>query len=137
MASLYRPESRSDPYDASVRNLTKARASSRYRPPMPWRSTEESELIKRFVFQWLTCRDRNRPSGRSWARQLGVSHTWFQKLIREFRLDEAEMWGLQRSGGDPRIADLIRAKGYTREMMERGLLRGPLRRAKDRADRLG
>ena len=37
------------------------------------------------------------------------------------------MWELQRSEGDPRPADLIRAKEYTREMMERGLLRGPLR----------
>jgi hypothetical protein len=129
MASLYRPESRSDPYDASVRNLAKARASSRYRPPLPWRSKEESEMIRRFAFLWFTSRDKNRPSGRSWARQLGVSHTWFQKLIREFRHDETEMWGLQRSEGDPRIADLIRAKGYTREMMERGLLRGPLRRS--------
>jgi hypothetical protein len=125
--SLYRPESRSDPYDASVRNLAKARASSQYRRPLPWRSREESELIRRFAFLWFTCRDKSKPSGRDWARQLGVSHAWLQKLVREFREDESGMWELQRSEGDPRLADLIRAKEYTREMMERGLLRGPLR----------
>ena len=123
MASLHRPESRSDPYDASVRNLTKARASSRYRPPLPWRSTEESELIKRFVFQWLTCRDRSRPSGRAWARQLGISHTWVQKLAKQFSTDASEMWELQRFEGDPKLSDLIRAREYTRRMRECGELR--------------
>jgi hypothetical protein len=123
MASLYRPESRSDPYDASVRNLRKARASPRYRPPLPWRSTEESELIKRFVFQWLTCRDRSRPSGRAWARQLGISHTWIQKLAKQFSTDASEMWELQRFEGDPKLSDLLRAREYTRQMRECGELR--------------
>jgi hypothetical protein len=128
MTSLYRPESRSDPYDASVRNLAKARASRRYRPPLPWRSKEESEMIRRFVFQWLTCRDRSRPSGRSWARQLGVSHTWLQKLVREFSADPSEMCGLQRSEGDPTFAQLSRARQYSQEMRERGELRSRRRR---------
>jgi hypothetical protein len=95
MASLYRPESRSDPYDASVENLKKARASCRYHPPLPWHSKEEAEMIRRFVFLWLTGRDNRRPSGRDWARQLGISHTWLQKLVREFTANESEMRRLQ------------------------------------------
>src|SRR3982074_337854 len=85
MPSLYRPESRSDPYDSSMANLRKARASPKWHPPRPWRAKEESRIIRRFVYQWLPGRDRNKPSGRSWARQLGISHTWLQKLVREFR----------------------------------------------------
>jgi hypothetical protein len=125
MASLYRPESRSDPYDASMRNLAKARASRKYRRPLPWRSKEESEMIRRFVFQWLTCRDPSRPSGRAWARALGVSHTWLQKLVKEFRADPSEMWQLQAAYGDPTSAQLSRAQEYTRHMRERGELRVP------------
>jgi hypothetical protein len=123
MASLYRPESRSYPYDASVQNLRKARASCRYRAPLPWRSREESELIRRFAFLWFTCRDKSRPSGRDWARQLGISHTWLQKLVREFTADASEMWGLQRSEGDPKLADLNRAQECSRRMREQGELR--------------
>lgn len=123
MASLYRPESRSDPYDASVENLKKARASPKYRPPLPWRSEAESEMIRRFVFLWLTCRDSNRPSGRAWAKELGISHTWLQKLVRQFTADASEMWGLQRSEGDPKLSDLKCAQEYTHWMRERGDLR--------------
>jgi hypothetical protein len=86
-------------------------------------------MIRRFVFQWLTCRDQSRPSGRAWARQLGVSHTWLQQLVREFTADASEMWGLQRSEGDPKLVDLRHAQEYTRRMRERGELRF-LRRAK-------
>jgi hypothetical protein len=109
MASLYRKESRSDPYDASMRNLAKACASARYHPPRPWRSKQESEAIQRFAFQWLSCRDRNRPSGRTWARELGISHTWLQKLIREITADPSKMRGLQ-AYGDPTSAQLSRAR---------------------------
>jgi hypothetical protein len=127
--ALYRRESRSYPYDASMRNLAKARASCRYRRPLPWRSKAESEMIRRFTFWWLTCRDRSRPSGRAWDRQLGVSHTWLQKLVREFSADPSEMWGLQRSEGDPTLAQLSRAMQYSQEMRERGELRRPRRSA--------
>jgi hypothetical protein len=75
-------------------------------------------MIRRFAFLWFTCRDKNRPSGRAWARQLGVSHTWLQKLVREFSTDPSEMWGLQRSYGDPKLVDLRRAQEYTRHMRE-------------------
>jgi hypothetical protein len=34
------------------------------------------------------------------------------------------MWRLQRVKGDPQFADLSRAREYTRQMRERGELRG-------------
>src|ERR1700732_984747 len=114
-------------YEASMRNL--ARAQARWRPPRPWRSKQESEAIRRFAFQWLTCRDRNRPSGRTWARGLGISHTWLQKLILEFTADPSKMRRLQ-AYGDPTSAQLSRAQRYTQQMKERGELRSS-RRATD------
>jgi len=122
MASLYRPESRSDPYDASMGNLRKARASKKWHPPRPWRSEEESLMIKRFVLWWLTCRDERRPSARSWARQLGVSHVWLLKVVRTLKEDPEEVRRLQALG-DPRLIELRLAQEYTREMEERGELR--------------
>jgi len=104
-----------------MRNLAKAKA--RWRPPRPWRSDQESQMIRRYVIQWLTCRDRNKPSGRAWARALGISHTWLHKLVREFKADPSEMWRLQVTYGDPAFAQLSLAKEYTREMRERGELR--------------
>jgi hypothetical protein len=123
MPSLYRPESRSDPFDASMRNLQKAKASPRWHPPRPWRGEDESRLIRRFVYHWLTCRDRNKPSGRSWARQLGISHTWLQKLVREFREHPEEAQREMGRKGDPTLAQLNRARECTRGMRERGELR--------------
>jgi hypothetical protein len=83
-------------------------------------------MIRRFVFQWFTCRDRSRPSGRVWARQLGISHTWLQKLVQEFEADPSEMWRLQRAKGDPKFTDFTRAQEYSGQMRERGELRGGL-----------
>jgi hypothetical protein len=120
--SIYRWDSRDYPYDASMKNLAKAFASPRYHPPRPWRSKEEALMVRRFVLLWLTCRDRSRPTGRAWARQLGISHTWLQKLVREFTADPNEMRRIQ-SLGDPRSADFIRAKEYSQEMRTRGELR--------------
>ena len=129
MPSMYQKWCRADPYDARIANLRKARSSPRYHPPRPWRSKEESLLIRRYAFLWFTCRDRNRPSGRSWARQLGISHTWLQKLVREFTADPTEMLQLQTWQGDPRLAELSRARADSRDLRERGELR-PLRTAK-------
>jgi hypothetical protein len=109
-------------YESSMRNLAKANA--RWRPPRPWRSSQESQMIRRYVFQWLTCRDCRSPSGRSWARQLGVSHTWLQKLVRQFRTDPSEMYREARRCGEPAYAQLTRAREYTRRMREQGELRG-------------
>ncbi len=118
-------------YDAWIENLIKARSSENWRPPRPWRSEQESRMVRRFVFQWFTCRDRSRPSGRAWARALGVSHTWLQKLVREFTEDPGEMRRLQ-AYGDPTLAQLSRAQEYTRRMRESGELRGELRRSNKR-----
>jgi hypothetical protein len=107
-------------YEASMRNLAKAQAMGR--PPRPWRSSQESQIIRRYVFQWFTCRDR-RPSGRAWARQLGISHTWLQKLVREFMADPSIMWRLQRTKGDPKFEEFSRAKQYSSQMENRGELR--------------
>jgi hypothetical protein len=122
--TLYRKESRSDPYDASMRNLAKARVSEKWRPPRPWRSRQEARMVRRFVLWWVTCRDRSRPSGRAWARQLGISHTWLQKVVKELRADPGKMRELQ-AYGDPGLAELNRAKECSKEMKERGELRIP------------
>jgi hypothetical protein len=120
--SIYRQDSRDYPYDASMKNLAKARESPRWHPPRPWRSSEESQIVQHFVFYWLTCRDRSRPTGRAWARELGISHTWLQKLVKRFTADPSEMRRLQ-SLGDPRSAEFLRAKEYSQEMRARGELR--------------
>lgn len=65
------------------------KAQTALRPPR--RGKAEAELVRRFVFWWFTGRDRNKPSGRDWARQLGISHIWLQKLVREFESDADEM----------------------------------------------
>ena len=108
-------------YESSMRNLEKARA--RGRQPRPWRSNNESRMIQRFVFLWLTCRG-TRPSGRAWARDLGISHTWLQKLVRRFQADPSQMLREARRGGDPTFEQLTRAREYTRRMGEQGELRG-------------
>jgi hypothetical protein len=69
----------------------------------------------------LTCRG-SRPSGRAWARALGISHTWLQKLVRRFQADPSEM---QREAqrGDSTFAQLTRAWEFTQRMKEDGKLR--------------
>jgi hypothetical protein len=110
-------------YESSIINLRKAQ--ERWRSPRPWRSDEESEAIRRFVWLWWTCVDPSRPSGRDWARQLGISHTWLQKLVQEFLADPTEMRRIEAARGLPTSAELSRAKEYTLEMKERGELRLP------------
>lgn len=134
MPSLYAPWCRDDPYDARIKNLIKARKSPRYHPPRPWRSKEESHMIRRFVWQWLTCRDRNKPSARDWARQLGISHVWLLKLVRKFTADPSKMQEEERLYGEPTLAQLSRARECTREMKLRGELR-PTREEKAEARR--
>jgi transposase len=113
-------------HETSMQNLAKAKAN--WRQPRPWRSSNESRMVRRFVFQWFTCRG-TRPSGRAWARQLGVSHSWVKKLIREFQADPSKMYRGQRISGDPNFAQLSRAREHTQRMRERGELR-PSGRAK-------
>lgn len=107
-------------YESSMRNLAKARA--KWRPPRPWRSQHEARMIRRFAFQWLTCRG-TKPSGRAWARGLGVSHTWIQKLVKEFAANPSELQKLQASEGDPKYPEFIRAQARSQQMRARGELR--------------
>src|SRR5208282_971663 len=107
--------------ESSMRNLEKARSMGR--PPRPWRSRDESRMIRRYVFLWYTARSK-KPSGREWARQLGISHTWLQKLVRQFQADPIEMYREMRRCGDPKFEQLSRAREFSRKMRERGELRG-------------
>ena len=128
MPSLYQEWCRDDPYDARMKNLAKARISPRWAPPRPFRSKEESHMIRRFVWQWLTCRDRSRPSGRAWARALCISHVWLQKLVRAFTEDPNEMQLEAQRYGDPTFAQLSRAREDSRRMRDCGQLRSPRKR---------
>jgi hypothetical protein len=119
-------------YEASIRNFLKAVASPRWQRPRPWRSKEESEMVRRFAFWWFTCRDPRRPSGRDWARQLGISHTWLQKLIREFEADPDKARELQAAYGDPTLEELNEARACSEEMRRQGELR--YRRRRKRVD---
>jgi hypothetical protein len=66
-------------------------------------------------------------SGRAIARWLGVSHTWIQKLLREFARNPSEMQRELRVHGHGTIAQLRRAREQTREQKDRGWLREPRR----------
>ena len=116
-------------YKSSIENLLKAVSSPRWHRPRPWRSKEESEMVRRLVFWWFTCRDPQRPSGREWARQLQVSHAWLQRLVREFEKDPSEMWELQRAYGDPTLSQLNEARECTQALKKLGGLH-PRRRRK-------
>jgi hypothetical protein len=105
-----------------MRNLAKAKASENWHPPRPWRSKEEARIIRRYILLWLTCRDSSRPSGRNWARQLGISHMWLQKVVKSLEASPNAMSWLQ-SKGEPTIAQLDRAKESTERMRQRGELR--------------
>jgi hypothetical protein len=95
--------------------------------PRPWRSKEEQLMVRRLALQLWTCRDRNKPTVRAWARGLGVTHVWLLKLFRKFKEDPGEVRRLQ-AYGDPKPEQLRRAKEYTQRMRERGELRSPARR---------
>jgi len=113
-------------YEAAVDNLEKAMIN--WRPPRPCRSAEESEMIRRLVFWWFTaCGEK--PSARAWARGLGISHTWMQKLIREFKANPNKGWELQAGHGDPTLKELEYARERTEELRTRGEIRPFSRRA--------
>ena len=129
MPSRYKPWCRSDPYDARIANLRKARSSPRFHPPRPWRSRQESDAIKRLVWRWYSHNGpgATKESGRAVARHLGVSHTYIQKLCREFDIDPSEMQERDRYEGrevEVMLKELECAHRCTQEMRERGELRG-------------
>jgi len=115
-------------YESSIRNLGKAVDSPNWHRPRPWRSREESEMVSRYAFWWYTSCDPNKPSGRDWARQLGVSHTWLQRLVWRFKVDPTEMLELQRTYGDPTLAQLTEARECTEQLRKEGELRPRRRR---------
>jgi biotin operon repressor len=106
--------------EASRRNLEKAKEN--WRPPRRWRSSQEAHVIKLMVWQWFTYRAPRKLSGRAMARQLGISHTYIQKLVREFKANPSEMQR-QRSYGEATFGDLSRAQEITRQERARGHLR--------------
>jgi len=110
--------------EASLTNLRKAKASPRWRPPRPWRSGEETRVIKRLTWQWFAYGRPGKCSGRALARCLGVSHTWIQKLQRKFTADPSNML---RQRGEATLDQLCHAQELTRREREHGLLRSPCR----------
>lgn len=119
--------------EASLANLELAKLH--WRPPRPWRSPQESYVIRRMIWQWHVCPVRLIYPGRKWsarrvARRLGVRHRYVQKLIREFTSDPPKMWKECRESGFQiaTFEQLRVAREQTRWMAERGLLR-PLRRS--------
>lgn len=111
--------------DASRRNLEKARRY--WRPPRPWRSAQETRVIKRLVWQWFTYRGPGKWSARAVGRRLGVSHTYIQKLVREFVTDPSKIERAVRSSHPATFEQLSRAREETRQQKVRGWLREPRR----------
>jgi hypothetical protein len=109
--------------EASLRNLEKAKV--KWRSPRPWRSHQETQVIKRLAWQWFDSNGHGKSSGRSVARKLGVTHTYIQKLLREFLADPDTMRREQAAFGETTFAQLARAKDETRQQKERGRLRRP------------
>ena len=107
--------------EASLRNLVKARA--KWRPPRPWRSAQESRVIKRLVWQWFRYSGPGKWSVRALGRRLGVSHTYIQKLVREFAVDPDKIERLVRNSRLASFEQLRCAQEETRKQKERGWLR--------------
>jgi hypothetical protein len=61
--------------------------------------------------------------GRQIARWLGVSHTYIQKLVREFNGDTRNIVQQQRAYGQATFADLQRAQEETARIRDAGWLR--------------
>jgi len=93
------------------------------------------ELIRGFAWQWHTSYGPRCP-GRALARWLGVSHTYIQKLVREFATDPSKVQREERILGWVTAERLRRAQEETREQRELGWLR-PLRRWKTVEYRVG
>lgn len=107
--------------ETSRRNLEKAKAN--WRAPLPWRSLQETQLIKALAWRWYRMKDP-RCGCRQIARRLGVSHTYIQKLVREFVKDTRNVVQQQRAYGLATFSELGRARQETAQLRERGWLRG-------------
>jgi hypothetical protein len=128
--------------EASRLNLERARIY--WRAPRPWRSKQETRIVRNLAWQWFMGREP-RCSGRAIARKLGVSHTYIQKLRREFAANPTAMLEkvsrLVRLPGRAMVSangrmllpeyrqyttfeELAQAQRQTLRMAEQGLLRG-------------
>jgi hypothetical protein len=112
--------------EASLRNLEKAREAWSH-PPRPWRNYKEARVIKQLVWQWFNDREPGKWSGRAVARWLGVSHTYVQRLVQEFRADPDMMWRIEATRGVVTLDHLEHARELTQRDRERGGLRLPRR----------
>lgn len=111
--------------EASRRNLEKARA--KWRRPRPLRSAQESRVIKRLVWQWFIYRGPEKWSARAVGRRLGVSHTYIQKLVREFVAVPSKIERMVRSAHLATFEQLSHAQEETRKQKMRAWLREPRR----------
>jgi hypothetical protein len=109
--------------EASLRNLEKAQA--KWRRPLPWRSAQESRVIKRLAWQWFTYSGPGKWSGRAVSRWLGVTHTYIQKLVREFAADPGKIQREMHRNSPATFEHLNRAREETRQEKECGWLRQP------------
>jgi len=98
-------------------------------PAPPWRSYEETRLIRRLVWQWFTFRGPGKWSARAVGRRFGVSHTYIQKLVCEFVTDPSKIEQEVRSSYPATFEQLSRAQEETRRQKDSGWLH-PLRRWK-------
>jgi hypothetical protein len=69
---------------------------------------------------WLNSREPGKWSGRAVARYLGVSHTWIQKLVRQFSADPCGIERDARRHFPATFEQLSRAQDETRKQKERG-----------------
>jgi len=108
--------------EASLRNLEKAKRN--WRAPRPLRCNCESRVIRRLVWQWHRDRSPRKWSARAVARTLGVSHTYVQKLVREFDGNPDRIRReLRAAPGVARVDTFERAQRETHRDKEKGYVR--------------
>ena len=106
--------------EASLQNLEKAKAN--WRRPRPFRSAQESRVIRRLVWQWLNyCGPKW--SARAVGRRLGVSHTYIQRLVREFADDLNDAQRMAAGSSATTFDELRRAQQETQRQKDLGRVR--------------
>ena len=78
-------------YESSMRNLEKARERG-VRPGLAQQSGIPDDPAIRIPVAHLP---RHKALWSCLGTELGVSHTWLQKLVRRFQADPSKMWRLQ------------------------------------------
>ena|SRR2546422_54581 len=96
------------------------------RPKQPLTlSAEECERLASLAHRARTLTPIGAAGADRGSRQLGVSHTYIQKLVREYAADPSSMLREQRLFGPVTLAGLRRAREETQKLRERGWLRRP------------